>query len=108
MSYEQLLVALLASFWGSAGEVMGVELRPSDHLCRLGISWTLPFFGLSVECVFFEDVLNEITTFAPGEHPLNRPQILANRSKTVSRGCSKNRLKIKRYKMESGAALKRS
>ena len=22
-----------------------------------------PFFGLSVECVFFEDVLNEITTF---------------------------------------------
>ena len=51
MSYEQLLVALLASFWGSAGEVMGLELRPSDHLCRLGISWTLPFFGLSVECV---------------------------------------------------------
>ena len=63
MSYEQLLVALLASFWGSAGEVMGFELRPSDHLCRLGISWTLPFFGLSVECVFFKDVLNEITTF---------------------------------------------
>ena len=43
MSYEQLLVAFLGSFRSSAGEVVAVELRLSDQLCRLGISGTLYF-----------------------------------------------------------------
>ena len=74
MSYEQLLVALLASFWGSAREVMGVELRPSDHLCRLGISWTLHFSVFASNVCF-------------SKMSLTKSQLLASRGVHLPKAC---------------------
>ena len=67
-------MALLASFWGSAAEVMGVELRPSDHLSRLGISWTLHFSVFASNVCF-------------SKMSLTKSQLLASRGVHLPKAC---------------------
>ena len=60
------------------------------------------------KAVFLEDVLNEITIFAPGRDPQKAPKSIPNRSKPRSRECSKMEPKINTKKMTSEALLNRS
>ena len=66
MLREQILVLFLELFWGSSGW----RCASSGPISTSGYFGDPPLFAASLDCLFFKDVRNEITTFGVPRGPV--------------------------------------